>query len=262
MSFFLAYALLGVVAGVLAGLLGVGGGIVIVPALYFLFHLQGLPEPLIMHLAVGSSLMTVIFTSISSTLAHHHRGAVLWPVALWLAPGIVIGALLGAGLADLLPESILRRAFAVFEVYVALQMMLGLKPRPSRNLPGAPVLGLIGGGIGTISSMLGIGGGTLTVPFLIWCNVNIRNAVATSAACGLPIATAGASGFLLTGWGRPELPPWSSGYLYWPAVLGVVITSALFAPLGARLAHAIPVATLKRVFAVVLLIIGGRMLYG
>ncbi len=262
MSFLLTYVLLGAVAGILAGLLGVGGGIVIVPALYFLFHLQGFPEPLVMHLAVGSSLMTVIFTSISSTLAHHRRGAVLWPAALWLAPGIVIGALLGAGLADLLPEATLRRAFAVFEFYVALQMLLGLKPKPSRNLPGPPMLGLIGGGIGTLSSMLGIGGGTLTVPFLIWCNIHIRNAVATSAACGLPIAVAGASGFLLTGWGRPQLPAWSSGYIYWPAVLGVVSSSALFAPLGARIAHAIPVDTLKRVFAAVLMIVGGRMLYG
>ncbi len=254
------YLLLGAVAGVLAGLLGVGGGIVVVPALFFLFRLQGLPPELLMHLAVGSSLATVIFTAIASTRAHHRHGAVLWPVVLRMAPGIVLGALAGAAVADRLPTTVLRIAFGLFEIAVALQMLLGLRPKPSRTLPGPLGLATVGGGIGTISSVLGIGGGTLTVPFLVWCNVSMRRAVATSAACGLPIAAAGAAGFLLAGMDRPDLPRWASGYIYWPAVAGVVAASALTARTGAWLAHNLPVATLKRVFAVVLIFVGMRML--
>ncbi len=254
------YLGVGVVAGILAGLLGVGGGLVIVPALVIAFSLQGMPETVMMHLAVGTSLATIVFTSIASIRAHHKRGAVLWPVFASLTPGIVLGALLGAAIAGLLPGDELRLLFGMFALSVALQMGLDLKPSPHRQLPGAPGMGLAGALIGTVSAVVGIGGGSMTVPFLTWCNIAVRQAVATSAACGLPIAVAGAAGFMVTGWQAADLPEYSSGYLYWPALLGITAASTLSAGLGARLAHSLPASTLKRVFAVFLLGIGLHLL--
>lgn len=256
------YLLLGAFAGLVAGLLGVGGGLIIVPVLVFIFTGQGVAEHLIVHLAVGTSLATIVFTSISSVRAHHQHGAVLWPVFWQLTPGIVIGAWLGALFADVLASDQLRRFFGVFELLVAIQMTFNVKPRPHRQLPGRA--GMVGAGsvIGAISAIVGIGGGTMTVPFLVWCNVAMRKAVATSSACGLPIAVAGATGFIVTGWNAVDLPVYSSGYVYWPAFIGIVIASVLSAPLGARLAHRLPAAQLKRIFAVLLYILGLRMLLG
>ncbi len=256
------YLLLGAFAGLVAGLLGVGGGLIIVPVLVFIFTGQGVAEHLIVHLAVGTSLATIVFTSISSVRAHHQHGAVLWPAFWQLTPGIVIGAWLGALFADVLASDQLRRFFGVFELLVAIQMTFNVKPRPHRQLPGRA--GMVGAGsvIGAISAIVGIGGGTMTVPFLVWCNVAMRKAVATSSACGLPIAVAGATGFIVTGWNAVDLPAYSSGYVYWPAFIGIVIASVLSAPLGARLAHRLPAAQLKRIFAVLLYILGLRMLLG
>ena len=256
------YLLLGVFAGLVAGLLGVGGGLIIVPVLVFIFTDQGLAEHLIVHLAVGTSLATIVFTSISSVRAHHQHGAVLWPVFWQLTPGIVVGAWLGAAFADVLASDQLRRFFGVFELLVAIQMTFNVKPRPHRQLPGRPGMLGAGGVIGAISAIVGIGGGTMTVPFLVWCNVVMRKAVATSSACGLPIAIAGATGFIVTGWNAIDLPAYSSGYVYWPAFLGIVIASILTAPIGARLAHRLPAAQLKRIFAILLYILGLRMLLG
>jgi len=256
------YLCLGAVAGTLAGLLGVGGGLVIVPVLALVFRHSGIDEALIMHLAIGTSLATIVFTSISSVRAHHRRGAVLWPLVWRLSPGIVIGALLGAWVADSLHSLALQRVFGVFELLVAVQMAMGLRPAPHRGLPGSTGMTAAGGLIGTISAIVGIGGGTLTVPFLSWCNVAMRNAVATSSACGLPIALAGAVGFVLTGLDEASLPEWSSGFVYWPAFLGIVIASVAFAPLGAALAHRLPAMGLKRVFAVLLTVIGIRFVLG
>ncbi|HEY0721806.1 MAG TPA: sulfite exporter TauE/SafE family protein [Gammaproteobacteria bacterium] len=255
-----AYLLLGVAAGVLAGMLGVGGGLVIVPVLLWLFALQGFDGGVVMHLAVGTSLATIVFTSLSSIRAHHRRGAVLWPVVAQLTPGVILGAWLGAAVANLLPTSSLRTLFAGFELLVAGQMAFEYAASPHRQLPGRFAIGGVGLCIGTVSAVVGIGGGTLTVPFLTWCNVAMRNAVATSAACGLPIALAGAIGFVVSGWHHPALPAASSGYLYWPALFGIALTSMLFAPLGARLAHTLPVRTLKRFFALFLALLGIRLL--
>lgn len=260
MSVVVIYLLLGAVAGLLAGLLGVGGGIVVVPVLFFLFRSQDLPQDLTMHMAVGSSLATVVFTSLTSSYAHHRHGAVAWPIVGRFVPGIVVGAIIGAAVADHLPGRVLRVVFGLFELLVAAQLALGLRPAPHRALPGRTVLAAVGAFIGTASTVLGIGGGTLTVPFLLWCNIALRQAVATSAACGLPIAWTGAVGFALTGWGHAALPPWSSGYLYWPAVASVVVGSSFFAPMGAWLAHTLPAATLRRLFAAVVAVIGIRML--
>ena len=256
------YLLLGAFAGLVAGLLGVGGGLIIVPVLVFIFTGQGVAEHLIVHLAVGTSLATIVFTSISSVRAHHQHGAVLWQAFWQLTPGIVIGAWLGALFADVLASDQLRRFFGVFELLVAIQMTFNVKPRPHRQLPGRAGMVAAGSVIGAISAIVGIGGGTMTVPFLVWCNVAMRKAVATSSACGLPIAVAGATGFIVTGWNAVELPAYSSGYVYWPAFAGIVIASILSAPLGARLAHRLPAAQLKRIFAVLLYILGLRMLLG
>lgn len=260
MEIIVEYLAVGAVAGVLAGLLGIGGGIVIVPALFYFFHLQHFPSAVMVHMAIGTSLATVVFTSLTSTYAHHRRGAVLWRSVAKLAPGIVVGAWIGAAIADYLPGQALRTVFGCFVLFVSAQIILGFRPAPHRDLPGTPALAGVGVVIGSISSVLGIGGGSLTVPFLLYCNVVIREAVASSAACGLPIALAGSIGFIVTGWGNPLLPHGSTGYIYWPAVGGIAAASVLCAPLGAWLAHTIPVANLKRAFAVLLAVVGLRIL--
>ena len=258
----LLYLALGAFAGLMAGLLGVGGGLIIVPVLAGIFQHQQMSAAVIMHLAIGTSLATIVVTSVSSVRAHHQRGAVLWPVVWRLTPGIVIGAWLGAAVADALPSAVLSKIFAVFVLVVAAQMAFGAKPAPHRELPGAPGMLATGGVIGAVSAIVGIGGGSLTVPFLTWCNTPMRQAVATSAACGLPIALAGAIGFIVTGLNAAELPAWSLGYVYGPALVGVAFASMLSAPLGAKLAHTLPAEVLKKVFAVFLMLIGVKMLLG
>lgn len=255
------YLALGVFAGFIAGLLGVGGGLVIVPVLSALFITQDFDKSVVMHLAIGTSLATIIFTSISSVWAHHKRGAVRWGDVVRITPGIISGAWVGAAIADVIPTSGLQLFFGLFELYVAVQMTLSFTPKPHRSLPAKSGMFLAGNVIGSISSIVGIGGGTLTVPFLTWCNVNMREAVASSAACGLPIAIAGVIGFIITGWNDSALPSGSFGFVYIPALLGIVVMSVLFAPLGAKVAHAIPTKQLKRVFAVLLYILAFNMLY-
>lgn len=254
------YALTGVFAGVIGGMLGLGGGIIIVPVLHFIFMRQGFTPTIIMHLAVTTSLATIIATSLSATYTHHQKNAVLWPVVYRFAPGILIGAALGAILADSLSSNTLRLVFGVFEIIVAIQIGFEMKPKAKTKLP--DTAGLIGSGvgIGLFSTILGIGGGSLTVPFLLWCNVNIRNAVAVSSASGFPIAVAGTTALVIAGWDNLNVPENAISYLYWPAALIIITMTVFFAPIGARLAHYLPVQTLKRIFAVVLLIVGARML--
>jgi len=256
------YLALGAFAGVMAGLLGVGGGLIIVPVLAWILRGQHINDAIIMHLAIGTSLATIVVTSISSVRAHHQRGAVLWPVVWQLTPGIVIGAWLGAAVADALPSAALSRIFALFVLAVAAQMAFGAKPAPHRGLPGAVGMTVTGGVIGVVSAIVGIGGGSLTVPFLTWCNTAMRQAVATSAACGLPIALAGAIGFIVTGLNAADRPAWSLGYVYGPALAGVAFASMLLAPLGAKLAHTLPTEVLKKVFAGFLALVGTKMLLG
>ena len=222
------FSSLGAAAGVLVGLFALGRGIVMVPALFFLYLRQGFPASC-MHLAVGSSLATVVFISITSAMAHHRHDAVRWPVVRRLSPGIVAGAALGAVLAEHAPGRFLRVFFGLFELLVAAQLALAPPPDAHRNLPGTGGMWLVGTGIGA-SILLGIGGGTLTVPLLVYCNVPIHPAVSTSEACSLPVALAGAIGFAVAGWGEAGLPVGSSGYLYWPAVAAVMAGSAFLAP--------------------------------
>lgn len=257
----LIYFGVGAVAGILAGLLGVGGGLVIVPMLDMALGRQGVAPEVIMHLALGTSLGSIMFTSVSSFLAHHRRGAVLWPVVRRIGSGILVGTFLGATIASRLSSLSLKAIFVLFLYYMGYQLLTNRQPKPSRTLPG--LVGLTGVGliIGVVSAFVGIGGGSLSVPFLIWCNVPVHTAIGTSAAIGFPIALAGTLGYLVNGLGVPQLPPWSLGYLYLPALLGVVGCSVLTAPLGARLAHSLPVPRLKRVFALLLFVVGTKMLY-
>jgi len=256
----LLYLALGIVVGIISGLFGVGGGLIVVPALVLIFQYQGISGEVLMHLAIGTSLATIVATSISSALAHNRHGMVLWPVVCGLAPALVGGALLGAVLADRLSSTLLQGLFAVYTLTAALQLAF-FKPSPRWQLPKRAGLLGVGTVIGTISSLVGIGGGSLTTPFLVWCNKSVREAVTTSAVCGVPIAIAGATGFLISGLNEQGLPAMSNGYIYWPAWLGISIGSVCAAPLGARFAHRLPQTTLKKLFALLLAIIAAKMLW-
>ena len=253
---------MGALAGTLAGLLGIGGGIVIVPVLALVFAHQGVSSEVLMHVAIGTSLGTIVVTSLASIRAHQRRGAIQWAVFRSITPGIVAGGLLGAAIADMLRGETLRLAFSLFMLLVAAQMAFFSTSRPHRRLPGRLGLALAGGCIGTVATLMGVGGGSMSVPFLTWCNMPVRNAVATSAAIGLPIALAGSAGFIVSGWGAALRPAWSLGYVNLPAFLGIVAASTAFAPLGARLAHSIPERLLKRLFAAFLTILGLKLLLG
>lgn len=256
----LAYLALGAVVGFMAGLLGIGGGGIMVPILTAIFAAQGMPQEHLVHMALGTSMASIVFTAFSSLRAHHRYQAVLWPVVWKITPSILIGTLAATWLAALLPTKALGIFFSCFMGYVALQMILNIKPKPSRQLPGAVGMSITGLSIGGISALVAIGGGSLTVSFLTWCNVRIQHAIGTSAAVGLPIALAGAAGYMINGWNVPNTLEYSIGYVYLPAVVLISGVSYFIAPLGARLAHKLPVATLKKVFAGLLVVLSLKML--
>jgi uncharacterized membrane protein YfcA len=254
-----AYVGIGLVVGFVAGLLGVGGGLIIVPVLIFLLHAQALAAGVEPQLALGTSLASILFTSLSSVRAHHRHGAVEWALVRRIAPGILVGTLAGALLAAQVSAFVLKLFFILFLFYAAAQMWFEFRPAPHRGLPGRAWTTLAGGAIGAVSSWVGIGGGTLSVPFLLWHNVPLHRAIATSAAIGFPIAVAGAAGYVLGGQGVAGLPPGSLGFVYLPALAGIVLGSVFTAPLGARTAHRLPVRPLKRIFALLLLALALRM---
>lgn len=237
-----AYLLIGAIAGTIGGLLGIGGGIVVVPALVWMFHVHGVPESSIMHLAVGTSLATIVPTSIASVRAHHKHGAVQWALISHLAPGFALGALIGAIAASYVTSGLLRLLFGAFLCLIAAQLILASSPKPKRDLPGRRSLIIIGTLIGAVSALLGIGGGNLTVPVLLRCRVSIRQAIATGAVAGIPIATVGAIAYVISGQGTDGLPAWSAGYVYGPALAGIAVMSVLFAAIGAKLTHRLPIA--------------------
>lgn len=256
----IACLVVGAAAGVLAGLLGVGGGLIIVPALVVALGATQFPPEHLMHAAVSTSLATIIFTSLSSAAAHRRRGAILWREAAWMTPGIVAGAAAGAAAAAYLDTGTLRAVFGVFECLVAAQMLRAAEPQVQFAVPQPAALVAAGTVIGGLSTILGIGGGVLTVPFLNRVGADMRRAVATSSVCGVPIAIAGTTAMIVAGAGTPDLPAGATGFVYWPAALPIALTSVLLAPLGARLTHALPVVLLRRLFAGVLIVIGVRML--
>jgi uncharacterized membrane protein YfcA len=252
---------LGACTGFAAGLLGIGGGMLLVPFLTLLFTWRGYPLEHVVHMAIATSLATILFTSVSSVRAHHKRGAVRWPIVWLLAPGILLGSLVGAQIAGRLPTFWLSVVFASFVGFSALQMLRDRKPKPTRQLPkGAGMFGA-GGAIGLISSLVGAGGGFISVPFMVWSNVPIHNAVATSAALGFPIAAAGTVGYILAGRSEVGLPAGTLGFVYLPALVAIAAASVLTAPLGAKVAHSLDTRPLKRIFALLLFALAGYMAY-
>ncbi|MBW3141111.1 sulfite exporter TauE/SafE family protein [Ferrimonas balearica] len=256
----LIYLLLGVLAGILSGLFGIGGGLVIVPVLLTVLPWMGVAPEVLIHLAIGTSLATIVVTSSSGIRAHNKRGNVDWETVKRFVPWVVLGSFTGGSVAALLPGALLERLFGIFLLLVATQMWFSLKPNPDRSLPKTPGLALAGGIIGTISSMFGIGGATISVPFLRWCSLPITKAVGVSATLAFPIALSGVISYLINGWGHPQLPEWSLGYVYLPAFFGIVVASTQFVRVGATLAVKLPGHVLQRAFAAFMAILGVRLL--
>ncbi len=256
----LLYLILGAFAGTIAGLFGIGGGLIIVPVLIYSFEVQGFSPEALTHLAVGTSLATIVITSLSSVKTHHSKGAVQWPVFLFLAMGILWGSWLGVYTATQMSGLLLQKLIGVFAVLVAIKMWFGFKSREGTSIPPKPLLVFAGGIIGWVSSIFGIGGGTLSVPFMRRCNLTMTQAVGTSSACGLPIALMGAVANIFFGQGNELLPTLATGYVYWPAFLGIVLTSVLFARFGALMAHRLPADKLQKFFAILLFVVGSEFL--
>ena len=255
-------ATLGLATGFLAGLLGIGGGMLIGPFMTIILSALGVPADLAVKMAIATSMATIMFTSVSSVRAHHKRGAVRWDIVKGLAPGIVLGGMLAsAGVFALLKGSYLAIFFAVFVGFSATQMFLDKKPKPSRQMPGTAGQVAAGGVIGFLSGLVGAGGGFISVPFMVAHNIAIINAVATSAALGFPIALANTAGYVISGASVPNLPAHSLGYVWLPALAVIASCSVLTAPLGATVAHRLPVAKLKKVFALILYGLAGYMLW-
>jgi len=253
---FLGYIALGAIAGTMAGLFGVGGGLIIVPALVAAFGLQGVAPEVTMHLAVGTSLATIVVTGASSAWGHHRRGSIHRQWFLALLPGLLAGAVAGVFVADGLSAGSLGTLFGVFVLVMAARMALSRGPRPGSQAPGRAVMAAAGGVIGGVSALFGIGGGTLCVPWLTRCGASLTEAVGTSAACGVPIALFGAATFAVVGWGHPQLPAGATGFVMWPALAGIVLASVPCARLGVRLAHRLPARVLRLAFAALLAVVG------
>ncbi len=259
MEWALAYLALGAIVGFLGGLFGIGGGTILVPALLLLFDAQHFPPDHLLHLALGTSMATIIFTSLSSMRKHHQHGAVEWRVVRQITPGILVGTALGAALATSIPQRWLGMFFALLVCFIAVQILLDARPKAARQLPGIGGMTLVGTFTGSISSLISIGGGTVVVPFLVWCNVPLRHAIGTSAAVGFPVAVGGTLGYVFTGLGMHGLPPPNLGFVYLPALFWVALASTVTAPLGARVAHHMQVGVLRKLFALVLLGLAAKL---
>lgn len=257
----LTYIILGTFSGFIAGLFGVGGGLTIVPLLFMLFAAQGFPASELMHLALGTSMATIMVTSVSSMRAHHKHGAVRWDIVKGLVPGLLLGTLVGSMLTGLVPTHELAVIFTVIVYVASFQMIMNFRPKASRVLPGRAGMAAVGTGIGGVSSLVAAGGGFLSIPFMVLCNVSIHQAVGTSAALGFPIAIAGTVGYIVSGWNAAGLPGPSLGFVYLPAFFCVSAMTVLIAPYGAAWAHKLPVAKLKRAFGVFLGLLATKMLF-
>ena len=252
---------MGCFGGFAAGLLGIGGGMVLVPFLTMIFTASGIPDALTVHMAIATSLGTIMFTSLSSVRAHHRLGAVLWRVVRLFVPGVLLGAVIGPWIGKQMNSATLAAFFGCFVAFSATQMLLEKKPAAARELPGSAGMFLMGGLIGLLSGLVGTGGGFISVPFMTWSNIRIHNAVATSAALGVPIAFAGTLANVFYGWGEPGLPAWSLGYIYLPDLFIIAVASVAMAPLGARTAHRMPVRQLQQVFAAILYALAAYMFW-
>jgi uncharacterized membrane protein YfcA len=253
--------MIGGIVGVMAGLLGIGGGIIVVPSLLWLLPKAGIGPDNIMHIALATSLATIIVTSTSSVRSHLKNGNVDLFVVKWLIPGVVSGGFLGAYVAELVPAELLPKIFSVILLTLALQMILSVKTTAAREMPGKVVTLLFGVLIGTVSTLAGIGGGSLTVPFLSRFGVEMRKAIGSASACGFMIAVSGMLGFILHSTGSENLPDYSVGYVYLPALLAIVAASVFTTRIGVSLASRLPTRSLKKVFAMFLLFVAGKMLF-
>ena len=255
----LAYFATGAVVGFLAGLLGIGGGMTLVPVLAAMFSAQHFAPDHTVHLALGTGMASIMFTSIASVRAHHRLGGVDWSLVRRLGPAMVTGALLATALSGWVPQRALALSFAVIVFAGATQILLGRKPAPGRTLPGTPTLVAIGLAIGVVCGLVSAGGAFMTVPFMLFCGVVMTTAIGTAAAIGMPVAVVGTLGFVFSGWQVADLPPLALGFVHGPALLGIVAGSMLTAPRGARAAHRLPVVTLRRIFAGLLYLLATKM---
>ena len=255
------YAFVGAMAGGLAGLLGIGGGIIIIPSLFFIFSSQGLlPQHMLMQFVVGTSLAAIITTTLFSLRAQYQRGVPFWPIFSQLAIGIVIGTIAGVILASYLNTQMLKSLFGVFMVVVAIQMFFRIRESKEQGLPGFVSRSIASLCIGLSSGLLGISGGALTIPYLTYYKISIREAMASSTACGVLIAITGTISFMIAGWGKTGVA-WSAGYVYWPAALMITLASPLFVKLGNALSHRLPVETLRKILALFICLVGIQMLF-
>lgn len=261
MDWYLAYLLLGACVGIFAGMFGIGGGTILVPVLLFLFEAQHFPADNLLHLALGTSMATIIFTSLASLRKHHQLGAVNWRVVRNITPGILIGTGIGALFAAGASPRFMGMFFAMFVYFAAFQILFDKHPHASRQLPGSAGMTLAGIFTGWLSSMVSIGGGTVVVPFLLWCNVALKNAIGTSAAIGFPVAIGGTAGYVVTGMSAPALPAHTLGYVYVPALFWVALASVITAPLGAKAAHRMKVGMLRKLFAILLIALATKLLF-
>lgn len=255
-----AYALLGATAGLLGGLFGIGGGTVLVPVLLLLFDAQHFPPEHLLHLALGTSMATIIFTALASLYKHHQHGAVNWNVVRTITPGILIGTGLGTLLATHIPAHFVGICFALFVYFAAAQIIFDVRPPASRQLPGNATVSLFGIFAGTLSSLVSIGGGTVVIPFLLRSNLNLRQAIGTSAAISLPVAVGGTAGYIATGLNAPGLPDFTLGYVYLPCLLWTAAASVITAPFGAKAAHQMNIVVLRKLFAGLLLVLATKLL--
>ena len=253
------YLAIGAVVGFFAGLLGIGGGIIIVSTLALAFAAQGLPPAYVMHLAIGTSLAAIAAGAFASFRTHHRHGAVDWAVVKAMTPGLLAGVAGGVLAARGMPTAWLKGFFLALLAYITAQMVFNLRPKASRGLPGRRGLAGVGIFIGVVSSFFGGGAAAFGVPYLTWCSMDTHRAIGTCAALGFPLAIAGSLGYAVAGWGVPGMPPQSVGFVYVPAFLGISATSMLMAPWGARLAHRLKGATLRRIFAVFLVVMGVKL---
>ena len=260
MAWALAYLALGATVGFFAGLFGIGGGLLLVPILLFLFDMQHFPAEHNMHLALGTAMSTILFTALASMRKHHQHDAVNWRVVRSISPGILLGTLLGALFAAAISPRGLGIFFALFVYFAAAQILLDVRPKATRQLPGKVGMTLVGTFTGWISSLVSIGGGTVVIPFLVWCNVPLRNAIGTSAAIGFPVAVGGTVGYIVTGMNIPILPTPNFGFVYLPALLWVALASIVTAPLGAKATHYMQMGLLRKLLALLLLALATRLL--
>lgn len=262
MDWIVGYVAIGAAVGFFAGLLGIGGGAIMVPLLVMLFEAQGLPREHVLHLAVGSGMATILFTAASSARAHAARGGVRWDIVRTMTPGILLGGLIGSAAAGVIPTRLFALLFCLIVYLASANMLFDRKPPPSRNVPGWLGVSIAGFVISAASAFAAIGGAFMTVPFLVWANVPLLQAIGTAAAVGFPIAAAGTVGFVVAGLLQAGLPPWSAGFVYLPAFAGIAVASILFAPVGVALAHRLPTRALRKIFAALLFVMATKMAWG